>query len=379
MPVSDIATFSREEVAKPDIDLDDERQIPLLLYRLKNGNFAERSRFQRIQKSFGKLAGEDLSFDINARHENNEQPALSIDIRVTDPEGEIPLAYHGAGIWETLMLSTILDESEGRIISLDEPASNLHPGMQHKVMETLRNAPGQFIVVTHSAHMLPTRTDDFRKVRRMQKDSTGTHIRSIGNSAHLLPERLEQELNTSSDVAGLLFASGVILVEGATETGALIEWLPKSIAGQGRTFADRNLALYSVGGKSNFPFYLRFLTAFDIPWVVICDGDALPPDRNRNYLLWNALKELHLIENTPSYVSFEALKANAEIAGVYTANTSPDEDFECILEIKQCLEDPNFSGPSKSDVRKGRYIAQHIPCPQEVEEVLQHVLQQLGE
>src|SRR6266699_612590 len=238
IPITDIATYSKEEIAKPEIDLDNEREIPLLLYSLKIGDFSERRRFQRIQKSFTELVGEDLGFDICARFENTQQSELSVGIHVKDPEGEIPLAYHGAGIWEALMLSTILDESEGRVILLDEPASNLHPGMQHRLVDVLHAVPGQVVVVTHSAHMLPTVAEDFRKVLRMQKTSTGTLVKGIGSSNWLKLDKLEKELNKSSDLAGLLFADGVILVEGETETVALREWFPKSAIGQGKTFAD---------------------------------------------------------------------------------------------------------------------------------------------
>ncbi len=282
IPVTDIATYGMEEVAKPEIDLDNEREIPLLLYRLKNGDFSKRMHFQRIQKSFTELVGEDLGFDICTRLESAQQSELSIDIQMTDPEGEIPLAYHGAGVWEALMLSTILDESEGRVVLLDEPASNLHPGMQHKLVEVLHSVPGQVIVVTHSAHMLPTKADDFLKVRRMQKTSTGTLVKGLGSSTHLRLQKIEKELNKSSDIAGLLFTDGVILVEGETETGALSEWFPKSAISGGKTFSDLNLALYWVGGKTGFPFYLRFLNAFGVPWVAICDGDAFPLESVRD-------------------------------------------------------------------------------------------------
>lgn len=372
VPVSDIASYSGEEVTKPTIDLDDERQIPLLLYRLKNGDFVERARFQRIQESFRRLiSGEDPGFDIHAEIKNNQQSALSIDIRVIDPEGEIPLAYHGAGIWEALMLSTVLDESEGRVILLDEPASNLHPGMQHKLVEILHTVPGQVIVITHAAHMLPTRADDFRKVHRMQKDSKGTLVKGLGNSTHPESEKIEKELNRSSDVAALLFASGVILVEGETETGAIGEWFPKSAAVQGKTFADRNLVLYSVGGKDSFLFYIHFLTAFGIPWAIICDGDALDPESR----FWQELTRLYEMPDVPDTVSFDTLKAYAEQVGVYTANTSntsPGREFEEIPEVEQYV--CNNRVPGGSRVRRGRYIAQNIPCPPMVDEMLQRVL-----
>jgi len=369
IPVTDIATYSKEEVAKPGIALDNEREIPLLLYRLKNGDFSERMRFQRIQQSFTELVGEDLGFDISARFENAQQSELPIDIQVTDPEGEIPLAYHGAGIWEALMLSTILDESGGRVVLLDEPASNLHPGMQHKLVEILHAVPGQVIVVTHSAHMLPMAAEDFRKVKRMQKNSSQTLVYGIGSSSWLKSNKLEKELSKSSDLAGLLFADGVVLVEGETEIGALSEWFP--------SFANLNLALNWVGGKPNFPFHMHFLSEFGVPWVAICDGDALPIDKDRNFLLWNTLKDLKRIDDIPdATASFEELKALAGKAGVYTVSASPTGKFEDIPDVKNYKSNNAVYGDGK--VQQGRYIAALIPCPKEVEEILQYALRRLG-
>lgn len=75
-------------------------------------------------------------------------------------------------------------------------------------------------------------------------------------------------------------------------------------------------------------------------------------------------------------VSFEELKALAEKAGVYTASTSPTEKFEDIPDFKNYKSSNAVSGDGK--VQQGRYIAAHIPCPKEVEEMLQLVLQLLG-
>jgi len=374
VPMPDIITFNREEAANPTLDLDDERQIPLLLFRLKNSDFAGRARFQRIQESFRRLVDGDLSFDISASLVNDQQSVLSINIMVTDPQGEISLAYHGAGIWEALMLSTILDESDERVVLLDEPASILHPGIQHKLVESLHMVPGQVIVATHSVHMLPTKAENFRKVRRMQKTSTGTLVKGMDSSSWVKLDKLEKELNRSSDLAGLLYADGVILVEGETEIGALSEWFPKSAVGQGKTFADFNLTLCWVGGKTNFPIYMHFLSELGVRWVAICDGDALPPNENKP--LWNALKDLALIANVPNATSFEELRALTEKAGVYTANTSPTEKFEDISDVKNYKSNNAVYGDGK--VQQGRYIAAHIPCPKEVEEILQYALRRLG-
>lgn len=370
VPISDISSYDWQNVIQSTIDLDDERQIPLLLYKLKNGTFTERRRFQRIQETFQALVGHDQSFDITASVSKEQQPELSIDIQITDSEGEIPLDYHGAGVWESLMLSTILDESEGRVVLLDEPAANLHPGWQQKLVSVFRTMPGQVLVVTHSASMLPKNADDFNKVLRMQKVSTGTFVYGISTTSWLRSNKIEKELNKSSDVAGLLFANGVILVEGETES-ALSEWFPKCTISQGKTLADMNLALFGVGGKTNFPFYMHFLSEFGIPWVIICDGDAVPLDKNKN--LWTALKSLQLVKDAPTSTNtFEELKVIAERAGVYTANTSPTENFESIPDVAHYKKNKKVYGEGK--VQQGHNIAQHISCPQEIEEILLSIL-----
>ena len=184
-------------------------------------------------------------------------------------------------------------------------------------------------------------------------------------------------MNKSSDLAGLLFADGVVLVEGETETVALSKWFPKSTVGQGKTFADLNLALCWVGGKTSFPFYMHFLSEFGVSWVAICDGDALPIDKDRNYPLWNTLRDLKRIDAIPSVTaSFEELKALAETSGVYTANTSPTGKFEDIPDVKSYKDSNNVPGQGKP--QEGRYIASCIPCPKEVEEILGLALQRLG-
>jgi hypothetical protein len=373
----------------------DEQQIPLWLFRLKIGDPLEQERFQRIQDSFSLLVGEDRRFDLTVKllpqqsaGDNNltvkllSQPSTSamqptLDIRVMDATGDISLAYQGAGVWEALVLSTLLDESEGRLVLLDEPAANLHPGMQHKLIEILRGAPGQVLAVTHSAHLLPTLADEFQSVYRLQKSHLGTQVFRLGSTFATQEDKLENELRASSDIAGLLFANGVLLVEGPTEIGAFSTWFLQTSVSQGKTFADLNFVLHALNGKAEIPFYLRFLTAFVVPWAVICDGDALlPPNTSPNDKLWKVLKELQLLAEVPSgTTSFDTLKAQAANAGVYTYNTSSPTKFETVPEVKNFL-DTDWA-PSSKTAYGGRYIAQHLTCPQVVDEVLQQAVKRL--
>src|SRR5258708_39644517 len=127
-------------------------------------------------------------------------------------------------------------------------------------------------------------------------------------------------------------------------------------------------------GKNKLSFLHAFSERVGCPLVTICDGDALPPNENKP--LWNALKDLALIANVPNATSFEELRALTEKAGVYTANTSPTEKFEDISDVKNYKSNNAVYGDGK--VQQGRYIAAHIPCPKEVEEILQYALRRLG-
>src|SRR5260221_7093510 len=108
-----------------------------------------------------------MQFTADGRREE----VSKIDILVTDAAGTtISMASQGSGLWEALVLSVFLDDSKGRVILLDEPAASLHPNMQHRLAEVLRGAPGQVLVVTHSAHLLPTRANELQHVYGLQKD-----------------------------------------------------------------------------------------------------------------------------------------------------------------------------------------------------------------
>lgn len=248
--------------------------------------------------------------------------------------------------------------------------------MQSKLLEVFRAAPGQVIVVTHSAQLLPTYAHEFQCVYRMQKSHLGTQIFSLEKTFAGQQDKLENELRASSDVAALLFANAVLLAEGGTEIGAFNEWFPQSSASQGETFAALNIILHAVGGKAEFPFYIRFLTAFAIPWGVICDGDALPPSKSPNDKLWKVLKELQLIPELPDVkTDFDVLREKAASCGIYTYNMSALTKFETIPEVKHYL-DKEWVPPGKTAYR-GRSIAIHVPCPPVVHEVFQQLMERL--
>lgn len=395
-PFEEPVPFEEKRVFPLNKILTDENDIAYWLLGIRDGDVAEKNRYQRIRDSFRLLVGEERTFDLSVKtltkysSSGTLEEVRTIDILVTDAAGTtISMASQGSGLWEALVLSVFLDDSKGRVILLDEPAASLHPNMQHRLAEVLRGAPGQVLVVTHSAHLLPTRADELQHVYRLQKEANGTRIFSGGPFLRTELQRVENNFASSINVANLLFTNGVLLVEGATEVGAFSVWIPLMEKGRGPTLADMNIALHNVEGKENFPFYLRFLKAFGVPYAVIGDGDAISPcyidkngitQSNRNFSAqWKVLKELCPKIRTPQETEpFEALKREAARAGFYTYDTPDSIAFEGIPEVQAFLQRLPQPKKKMDTVYEARFLAESMPVvPPHAKKILKQAIAHL--
>jgi hypothetical protein len=209
--------------------------------------------------------------------------------------------------------------------------------------------------------------------------------------------RITREFALSADAVSLLFARGVVLVEGETELGALPEWFTRHAQSTGcKPPADLDLAFWSVGGDNNFRTYLTVLRALGIPWVVICDGAAFDVEKRqaRNpHIFDQVLKAgisspglaqfMHRLETGESERimnrrMFTDERELAGQAGIFTlargwttagkaSKTPGDESFEAFVEAVapgKLHQAGDEAGDSK--VRKGRWLATTVACPSEV-------------
>lgn len=403
-PLAAAPKYTGEQLLSTVPQTESVSDLPMRLFWLKSGDLMARARYRQIQSTFENLVGASSSFEVVADKvqsppdltspqqapmqldetgrwypglqptiHTEPPPEIGLDIMIIGQGGwESPLADQGAGVWELLVLSVLIHDSTGRVVLLDEPAANLHPSAQRTLRDMLRSTQGQFLVVTHSQHLLPSKAEDVGQVFRLAKTDVGTLPHHFNpKSVGITEDKLGQELSRSSDVAGLLFAAVVILVEGDTEIAALSEWFPS--VSSGRTLEDANVVLFSVGGKTEFGFYIRFLHAFGVPWAAIADGDALIA----NSSLWSALKAVGAATPSPAPTTaadFDEARRYAAAAGVFTANDAPDQEFENIPEVRAYIDDPSNGLPTKSKVRDGRQIGLGIPCPVSVADVLRQVI-----
>jgi predicted ATPase len=292
-------------------------ELAILLFRLKNSqDMKDRQRYASIQEAFAILmAGKRLNVDLGMSTKTITQDIwkmLPTSVKSKNPfeqapqlQGEMlslqkealekkdiePVIYvstsdfaaaienSAAGALEALILCVCIAGFENKVILLDEPALNLHPGMQRAIYKYIKEKKeNHYIIVTHSPYMLGI--DDLGSVIRMQMingaseafkcDISGLNGKEI--------EKMQKEVLLNPNLRASLFANAVVLVEGEGEEAAFPIWFEKC----NFNVIDYNISLYSVSGEDSFPMYAKILKTWNIPFVIVHYKHAKKFDGLRN-------------------------------------------------------------------------------------------------
>lgn len=401
-------------------------QLPLRLFELKNGSSTQRRRFASIQENFTALAPGrtiDLTFRASALTPldtapigagqttvfgpgEQGQPAAVITVTVDRAAPDdmhpnaLPIQMHGAGTWEALVLAEALAEAPDRFVVLDEPAVTLHPSWQRALRSRIKQAEGQFLLITHSADLVAMEDGpDLERLVRVENETGQTRVHRFtpGDLDADEVRRITRDFALSADAVSLLFARAVVLLEGETELGALPQWFAEcSTSGGLASPSDLDLAFWSVGSDTHFQPYITVLNALGIPWILICDGAVFDVEKRQKRSphifaqvtdgrteapeLSALLGEFEAGQRhrTMNGELFEELKRKGAENGVFTlalgwktadktAGTPNDESFEAFIESvapgKLYLAKAEV-GDSKA--RRGRWLADNVSCPIEV-------------
>ncbi len=415
-------------------------QLPLRLFELKNGSPGERARYRAVQETFARLApGRALDVRFQAatmeslqaapvgagevalvgQRAADEQPgpvypAAVITVVIDRPGGagmhpdELVVQLHGAGTWEALVIAEALTDAADRLVIFDEPAVTLHPTWQRALRAMIGESAGQFLVITHSADLVPMgNAGDLANLVRIENETGQTRAHRFDHASLSRDDvcRITREFALSADATALLFARGVVLVEGETELGALPEWFARHAHSSGCTPpADLDLGFWSVGGDNNFRTYLTVLHALAIPRVVVCDGAAFDVEKRqaRNpHIFDQVLKAgiddpalarfMHRLDtgNRKRVMNRRMFTGERKLGrqhGIFTlargwttsskaTKTPGDESFEAFIESVapgELRQAENEVGDSK--VRKGRWLGANIACPAEVADLYDQLL-----
>jgi energy-coupling factor transporter ATP-binding protein EcfA2 len=253
------------------------------LLRLKNGDVKQRARFRAVQEAFVQITGRRLdvrqqAIDVEAEaHRIHVVPVVVDASPVHGGDVDIPLRLSGAGIEEAAFLALILTGDQHALV-LDEPATNLAPVAQRRLLSVLRELRSgkQTILITHSAHLVTMNSvDDLASITRLdwRKGWTVVHRPDLGQSAfNDMKELLRQQ-----QIRDLLFAAGVVFVEGPTEVDVFEVWLAQADAQDLPTPESAHVVFVSVGGDERFPKFARLLEGLGIPYAIVADGPAFRP------------------------------------------------------------------------------------------------------
>lgn len=333
----------------PPVVLDDAGDLPLELYRRRvSQEPVDRHAFSQVQDLFKELTGHDV--DITATiasiaagqpprfgmspyragtdlapdvDQVGNVPEYRMHIRpvASIPGGDVPVENAGAGVWEALVACAYAVPIPGRVLLLDEPATNMHPTWQRRFLGHLTRL-GQTIAVTHSPYLVPgDKVEDLDRITRLHAGPNGTassHVR--GESVpREWKVRWRQSLLRWTETRALLFAQGVVLLEGDSELGVFGHWFSHEpvVQDSNTTFDALNLQLFDVASDKNFGAHVSLLNAFSIPWSIVCDGPVLSP--KREVPLLEQLRGAGLTLDPPSDdAPFEEWKAFWESHGVFT-------------------------------------------------------------
>ena len=156
-------------------------------------------------------------------------------------------------------------------VAVEEPESHLHPQAQRALFHQLHDLPGQKIISTHSPYICSqANVGEFVHFFK-ESDSTATSRFYDRGEQHLDSESIRkinrQVMNTRGD---LLFSRCVVLFEGETEEQALPGFASHH---WGKHPHSLGVSFISVSGSGNYLPFLRLATRFQIPWIIVSDGE----------------------------------------------------------------------------------------------------------
>ncbi len=271
------------------------------LYQWKVGDLDARRRFVQAQAIFAELRGTGETFDLRsslAGPMTDEQalvyvtPVVALSKRADvsdrdhgkslDQQFEVQANLAGSGAAELIRLSYYLAAEPSTVVLLDEPAAQLHPSAQRKLLRFLEETEAQIILVSHSPGLLP-----LGNVRRIAIGTNGTSTvkgwstTQTGDDAevNLQNNRLSTLIRKDPTVASIPFAEAVIFVSGFTEMIAFPKWYQSWLDTLKSTSDIPLVQFVNFMGDGEFGKYLEIALTFGVSWAAIVDGNSYaPPD-----------------------------------------------------------------------------------------------------
>lgn len=203
---------------------------------------------------------------------------------------ELAFDQHGLGLQRSFVVSTlrtwcdtIRDAQKDYVFAIEEPEIYLHPHATRVLLNTLEQLgrQDQVIFTTHSSEFVNRAPlGNILTVQRFDRNGGVASRVTKPNLSNLRADDLVKvQRYLQEDRSDMLFARAVLLVEGQAELFAL----PNFARTLGHDLDGGGVSVVFVNGLGNFHTYHHILRAFNIPHIILVDGDGHPRERMQEY------------------------------------------------------------------------------------------------
>lgn len=216
------------------------------------------------------------------RQEDIETIQNELVIRFVKKDMAIPLEFAAAGRFDSLLLLVAITGQSEKVILLDEPAANIHPLLQRRILDEIENSTSakpknQILMITHSPYLI--NPNHLENIWRISTEKDDSKIINIKQALEGLEQSEESRIITQlqeSDIRSILFSKGVVLVEGLSDK-IVVEKIDKYLSknGSGADLEKKDWSIIEIGGKYSLGSFIKLATHLSLPFIGIMDNDAL--------------------------------------------------------------------------------------------------------
>jgi ABC-type Mn2+/Zn2+ transport system ATPase subunit len=280
--------------------IDDYNEVKETFKKLSNGKgfdvrVAEIKEFSNDANIFPLPMPKPQTWDAQINQNINRVDVSIIDHKLElqlyfkdNPDSEeYPFEFSPAGYYEILTLSAIIAGINNKVIILDEPAQNLYPTLQHKLLLEIdkysKDNKNQFFIITHSPDLV--KIDEKSNIFIFKQKNNVTFINKFE------PNELSQiNFFKYEELKRLFFVKGVILVEGFSEEILMNRLIRNPVFFENaiknasnkedseNTVSLGDIEIVNIEGVNSLMNFICLTYRLNLPYIAMIDDDIFDPE-----------------------------------------------------------------------------------------------------